>query len=93
MKRADGSPWELGRGNFGIVFKGMRNRVTPVAIKVMSNGPMSTLSSLSLDKKARYLEEFKREILILKSCRSVGRRLPVVLCRLSRCTLASDSPL
>lgn len=35
VKRADGSDWELGTGNFGKVMRGVRNDVQPVAIKTM----------------------------------------------------------
>ena len=51
-----------------VVYKGLRNDVTPVAIKVMSRGGAS-LVGLTPEQKARQLEEFKREILILKACR------------------------
>lgn len=36
MKLADGTPWRLGAGGFGTVFKALRNGVTPVAVKVLA---------------------------------------------------------
>lgn len=35
-KRPDGSDWELGSGGFGMVYRGLRNGVQPVAVKVLS---------------------------------------------------------
>ncbi len=36
LKRPDGSEWEVGRGGFGVVYKGLRNGVQVVAVKVLS---------------------------------------------------------
>ena len=35
-KRPDGSDWELGSGGFGMVYRGLRNGVQPVAVKVLA---------------------------------------------------------
>lgn len=36
VKRPDGSPWQLGSGGFGTVYKALRNGVQPVAVKMLS---------------------------------------------------------
>lgn len=54
VKRADGSDWELGVGNFGKVLRGMRGEVQPVAVK-------------SMFRRDRAMEEaFIREIAMMK---------------------------
>ncbi len=57
VKRADGSDWELGTGNFGKVLRGMRGEVQPVAVK-------------SMFRRDRAMEEaFIREIAMMKCAR------------------------
>jgi serine/threonine protein kinase len=60
MKRPDGSDWELGTGGFGKVYKALRNGAQPVAVKVLMSGPETRYMALN---------EFRREVAILKACR------------------------
>ncbi|KAK2080725.1 hypothetical protein QBZ16_000579 [Prototheca wickerhamii] len=64
VKRPDGSAWKLGSGGFGTVFKALRNGVQPVAVKVVS--------PTSGDMRSTAIEDFTREISILKACRDVN---------------------
>lgn len=58
-QRLDGSPWKLGEGAYGSVFRAMQNEVREVAIKV------STVN-LSTDPLQN---RFWREIEFLAGCR------------------------
>ena len=51
----DGKPWELGKGGYGQVYKGVRDEVQPVAVKMV----------VQSDRKS--CEAFIREITMLKS--------------------------
>jgi hypothetical protein len=62
MKRPDGSDWLLGRGAYGTVYKALRNRVQPVAVKELHTGASGGLQKMSVDA-------FKNEIAILRHCR------------------------
>uniref|UniRef100_A0A1D2A5N4 Protein kinase domain-containing protein n=2 Tax=Auxenochlorella protothecoides TaxID=3075 RepID=A0A1D2A5N4_AUXPR len=64
VKRPDGSPWQLGSGGFGTVYKALRNGVQPVAVKM--------LSAVSGDVRQAALEDFRKEISILKACRDLN---------------------
>lgn len=57
-KKADGSLWKLGKGGFGEVFKGLKDSVDEVAVKVIriQNSPIAK-------------EQFKREIDIISKLR------------------------
>ncbi|PRW21099.1 serine threonine- kinase [Chlorella sorokiniana] len=65
LKRPDGSPWQLGSGGFGTVFKALRNGVTPVAVKVLG-------ASVESARKMMDDEDFYREIMILRACRDTN---------------------
>lgn len=56
--RPDGSPWLLGSGAYGAVYKALRDGVHPVAVKVI--GGMEA---------GRRRDEFIREVTLLRSCR------------------------
>ncbi|KAL3141044.1 hypothetical protein ABBQ32_005555 [Trebouxia sp. C0010 RCD-2024] len=58
LKRPDGSPWELGTGAFGKVFKGVLDGVQTVAVKQL------------LEQNAYQQQKFVNEIAILRSCRN-----------------------
>lgn len=58
MRRPDGSPWLLGSGGFGAVYKALHHGVQPVAVKVV-NGLMSEA-------------DFEREVALLRACHSVN---------------------
>ena len=58
LSRPDGSPWLLGTGAYGVVYKALRDGVQPVAVKVL--GGMEA---------GRRRDEFIREVTLLRSCR------------------------
>ena len=60
--RPDGTPWELGSGAFGRVFRGLRGGVQPVALKVLHDG---SAAAAEADDRAA----FSREVAILRACR------------------------
>ncbi|KAL4424194.1 hypothetical protein ABPG75_001495 [Micractinium tetrahymenae] len=64
-RRPDGTPWRLGSGGFGTVFKAFRNGVTPVAVKV--------LGAITTDARAVMSNsEFVQEIKLLRACRDTN---------------------
>lgn len=54
----DGSPWQLGQGSFGTVYKALSHGVQPVAVKIFPT-----------HATPRQHKEFQREVVLLKSCR------------------------
>lgn len=61
LKRPDGTPWKLGSGSFGAVFRGLRDGVQPVAVKVVPG----------VDD-CRTKEDFWREVSLLRACRDTN---------------------
>eukprot|EP00884_Botryococcus_braunii_P003547 jgi/Botrbrau1/13193/Bobra.0351s0006.1 len=57
VQEQDGHEWLLGEGSYGKVFKGLRDGVQDVAIKVFKG-------------EAKHAENFNKEIQLLRSCRS-----------------------
>jgi hypothetical protein len=47
-KRPDGSDWMIGSGAFGQVYKAFRNKVQPVAVKVMKVTPVCRMRETCL---------------------------------------------
>lgn len=56
--RPDGSPWLLGAGAYGRVYRALRDGVQPVAVKVLTGM-----------ENSRRRDEFIREVTLLRSCR------------------------
>lgn len=54
----DGSPWQLGQGSFGTVYKALSHGVQPVAVKIFPTHATPQQHA-----------EFQREVVLLKSCR------------------------
>lgn len=61
LRRSDGSPWRLGTGSYGTVYRGLRDGVQPVAVKIVPG----------MDNRSSF-EDFWYEVSLLRACRDAN---------------------